>query len=195
MSNHMSVVGCHTNLDVARGGVNDALASAIGLTHISPLTLKDAPQRGSTAAGEEDTQESLLSYGFGRIGQMEPAMNGDAFLQHLFDALSISSLAVAGRLPATIATVAVCGGSGSDLAEKAYLKGADVYLTGEVKHSTARWAEASNFCVIDAGHFATENPVVETLADILQTVLTENGRSLEILTAVNQKDPFVFYNR
>lgn len=195
MSKNISVIGCHTNLDVASGGVNDALANVIGLTSISPLTLKSSSKTGSAASGTKGDQESILSQGFGRIGQLKPALKSDAFLQHLFEVLSTSSLAVAGILPGTISTVAVCGGSGSDLAEKAYSRGADVYLTGEVKHSTARWAEASNFCVIDAGHFATENPVVETLSNILKTVLEENGKSIDILTAVNQKDPFIFYHR
>ena len=122
-------------------------------------------------------------------------MTGEAFIAHVQEALEMPVVGVAGRLPEKVTTVAVCGGSGSDLAEAAFLKGAQVYVTGEVKLSTARWAEASEFCIIDAGHFATENPVVAVLADILQKALAGKGWSLKVAITGQQRDPFVFYHR
>ena len=100
---------------------------------------------------------------------------------------------MAGKLPAEITTVAVCGGSGSELAETAYSCGAQVYVTGEVKHSTARWAEAAGFCIVDAGHFATENPVVESLAAVLQGILAEQNVSIPVKSSARQRNPFVFH--
>ena len=101
-------------------------------------------------------------------------------------------LRVAGRLPAEITTVAVCGGSGSELAETAYSCGAQVYVTGEVKHSTARWAEAAGFCIIDAGHFATENPVVESLVKVLEGVFLEKNISVPVQQSIRQRNPFTY---
>ena len=89
--------------------------------------------------------------------------------------------------------MAVCGGSGSDLAEAALASGAQVYVTGEVKHSTARWAEASGFCIVDAGHFATENPVVESLVKMLEDVFAEQGINVPVQSSAKQKDPFVYH--
>ena len=120
-------------------------------------------------------------------------MTGGAFVGHVQEALSAPVVRIAGRLPDEVSTVAVCGGSGSDLAEAAFLKGVQVYVTGEVKLSTARWVEAHEFCILDAGHYATENPVVAALANILQEALAEKGWSLDVVTTRQQRDPFVFY--
>ncbi len=187
MADNISVVGCHTNLDLATGGVNDVLAATLGLTDVHPLTFMSGQPR--TAASEESSQPP----GFGRWGRLSAPMTGEAFLRHVQEVLDVSVVAVAGRLPGTVSAVAVCGGSGSELAETAFLKGAQVYVTGEVKLSTARWAEASDFCVIDAGHFATENPVVAALAGILQKTMGEKGWVLDVLTTRQQQDPFIFY--
>jgi dinuclear metal center YbgI/SA1388 family protein len=184
LADRMTVIGCHTNLDLAGGGVNDVLANTVGLSDIKPLTHR------SPAIGEKD---SPLPAGFGRWGRLKPPMGGEDFLRHLLKVLSASALAVAGPLPATISTVAVCGGSGSELAEAAYLKGVQVYVTGEIKHSTARWAEACDFCVIDAGHFATENPVVRALAVVLQKIIAEKNWNLKVVTATHQHDPFRYF--
>jgi putative NIF3 family GTP cyclohydrolase 1 type 2 len=83
--------------------------------------------------------------------------------------------------------------SGEAFIEKLSEAGAQVYVTGEVKHSTARWAEAAGFCIIDGGHFATEKPVVESLADNLRRIFTARGLGLAVLTSAKQKNPFVYY--
>jgi putative NIF3 family GTP cyclohydrolase 1 type 2 len=90
-------------------------------------------------------------------------------------------------------TVAVCGGSGSELAPLAQKAGAQIYLTGEIKHSMARWAESVGFCLVDAGHFATENPMVDGLARILRLRLADHGSSVVVSTTKKQGSPFQNY--
>ena len=46
--------------------------------------------------------------------------------------------------------------------------GADCFITGEVRHHEALDALDRGCCIIEAGHFETENPVCEVLADALQ---------------------------
>jgi dinuclear metal center YbgI/SA1388 family protein len=188
MAEDMSVIGCHTNLDSAGGGVNDALALAVGLTDVQPL-IPTCIKNCDSVTGAD-----LPPVGLGRWGRLPFPMPGKEFIGQLHKTLALSSLAIAGPLPASISTVAVCGGSGSDLAEAAYAKGVQVYITGEVKHSTARWAEACDFCIIDAGHFATENPVVEALTDVLrQHFMNKKGWAPRVIAAKQQKNPFQFY--
>ena len=188
LAENISVMGCHTNLDLATGGVNDVLAATLGLTDVQPLAVMAA--QSEAAASEKSGQPN----GFGRWGRLSAPMTGEIFLHHVQDALDASVVAVAGRLPKTVSTVAVCGGSGSDLAQTAFLRGAQVYVTGEVKLSTARWAEANGFCIIDAGHFATENPVVAALAGTLQKTMAEKGWVLDVLPTRQQQNPFIFYH-
>jgi dinuclear metal center YbgI/SA1388 family protein len=189
MADNISVVGCHTNLDLATGGVNDVLAATLGLADVQPLTVMSGQPQTA------DSEKSCQPPGFGRWGRLPESMTGEAFLRHVQEVLDVSVVAVAGRLPGMVSTVGVCGGSGSDLAETAFLRGVQVYVTGEVKLSTARWAEASDFCIIDAGHFATENPVVGALVGTLQKTMAEKGWELDVLTTRQQQDPFVFYHQ
>jgi dinuclear metal center YbgI/SA1388 family protein len=181
LENEISVIGCHTNLDQAAGGVNDVLANSLGMVESRPLV----------PVGNEPDAASAI--GFGRVGRLADPLSPEAFIGYLCDFLKLPVLPVAGQLPEEISTVAVCGGSGSDLAEAAYASGAQVYVTGEVKHSTARWVEAAGFCIIDAGHFATENPVVESLVEILQGIFTENDISIPVTQSAKQQNPFVYH--
>jgi len=131
--------------------------------------------------------------GFGRIGRLAEPLSRKAFIEHLCAFFNLPALRVAGQIPEEVNTVAVCGGSGSDLAEGAFAGGAQVYVTGEVKHSTARWAEASGFSIIDAGHFATENPVVESLVKRIADVFAEQGVNVPVQPSAKQQNPFAYY--
>jgi dinuclear metal center YbgI/SA1388 family protein len=177
LAHDLAIVACHTNLDVtASGSVSDAMAARLSLENTRPLAGRESP---AAAAGT----------GLGRIGTLSAPMPAEQFLTRLFSALDCRGLHIAGPLPEMIRTVALCGGSGSELAEAARTSGADLYITGEVKHSTARWAEATGFCVIDAGHYATEQLVVPALATRLATACAAAGRPAVIKTCQSQRSP------
>ncbi len=186
LKNNIAVVACHTNLDKAYGGVSDALALKLGLTDIRALT---------TATAEQNDDSSQPQPGFGRLGRFTPVLSSDIFVERLLAALNIATVRIAGNLPKEISSVAVCPGSGSDLAETAFRAGVQVYISGEIKLSIARWAEMSGFCVVDAGHFATENVIVPAFASVLQEALADRNFSVPVRPAVNQKNPFRNYTR
>jgi dinuclear metal center YbgI/SA1388 family protein len=186
LKSEISVIGCHTNLDQAVGGVNDVLAKSLGM--VEPRALVP------TGKGQDAAENSAVSGpGFGRVGRLAETLSRKAFIERLCSFLNLPVLRVAGQIPEEINTVAVCGGSGSDLAEVAFASGAQVYVTGEVKHSMARWAEASGFCIVDAGHFATENPVVESLVKMLEDVFAEQGINVPVQPSAKQESPFAYY--
>jgi len=147
----IALIACHTNLDSAEGGVSDALARALGLNETRPL---------QTIPGHPDA-------GLGRIGSFGQPLPAREFLRRAAAITVNPALLVAGMLPETIACAAVCGGSGSEFASLARSLGAEVYLSGEIKHSTAVWARDSAFCLIDGGHWGTERLAVDILADWL----------------------------
>ncbi len=97
------------------------------------------------------------------------------FLVRVLAILTSSLRPNGGKFPEKISTVAVCGGSGSDLAPIAFHRGADVYLSAEIKHSTAIWAVENNFCIIDGTHYATEKPAVTLLVKKLKEADDRNG--------------------
>lgn len=173
----ISVIACHTNLDSAANGVSDALAKALGLFDLQPLL-----------ASPEATHSAQ---GMGRIGSFPEAIPAPTFLRHLGKALDLSSVFIAGRLPETIFTVALCGGSGSDLAPIARERGADLYITAEIKHNIARWAEEHEFCLIEGTHYGTERHAVALLAEILNTENLSHNWDITVTQTQTEHHPFV----
>jgi dinuclear metal center YbgI/SA1388 family protein len=176
----LAIIGCHTNLDKVPGGVNDMLAAQLGLVD-SRVLIPDP------AASE------LSKIGLGRIGELPAPLTFEDFTLLIREKLAIKVVKVAGTPPAEITTVALCGGSGSELAPAAMAGGAQIYVSGEIKHSMARWAESVDFCIVDCGHFATENVMVMGLAKLIRRGFAELGLAVDVLTTESQTCPFRYY--
>ena len=146
----IAVISAHTNLDIAQGGVNDALASAIGLRDCRGLELLN-----------EQTGAWL-----GRIGTLPEPLSPEAFAAHVKSCLNAASVKFAAT-PRAIHTVALCSGSGADCLDAAISAGADALLTSEVKQHEYLAAAAAGISIFDAGHFDTEDIVIEPLRDYL----------------------------
>ncbi len=165
----ISVIASHTNLDSVPEGVSGHLARSLGLQQLRPLvpSKRDCPE----------------SCGLGQIGTYSQPLSPEAFLARIEQALQPPWLLEAGPRPIQVATVAVCGGSCSDFAELSKQLGVDVFLTAEVKHSVARWAEDSGLWLLDGGHFATENPAMEPLRECLWREAEQRGWDVTIEVA------------
>lgn len=148
----IAVYSAHTNLDCAAGGVNDVLASRLKL---------------------QDTDILDDANGLGRIGVVKETTLAD-FAEFVKKALKADYLAV-GDAGKRVRRVAVCGGAGSDLIKLALAKGADTFVTGDVKYHSAQEAVFSGLNIIDAGHQPTELPVLEKLADRLSMRFAERN--------------------
>ena len=146
----IAVISAHTNLDIAQGGVNDALANAIGLSGCRGLELLN-----------EQTGAWL-----GRIGTLSEPLSPEAFAAHVKSCLHAASVKFAAA-PQAIRTVALCSGSGADCLDAAIAAGADALLTSEVKQHEYLAAAAAGISIFDAGHFDTEDIVIEPLRDYL----------------------------
>jgi dinuclear metal center YbgI/SA1388 family protein len=181
LTNRINIIACHTNLDSARKGVNDTLADALGLIDVEPL--------------KSSADSTLPGTGIGRIGNFNESQTPSRFMETIFGALSVPSVQIAGRMPDKILRVGLCGGSGSKFAEPAFAGGADVYLSAEIKHSTARWAQECDFCIIDGTHYATEQPVVRHLVAQLQLAADAQNWDIRILQTLTELPPFVIQNR
>ena len=168
----IGVIACHTNLDSIQGGVSDHLAQALGLVDTRPL----APSHG----------ECGLDCGLGRIGILPAPVDASIFLGRLRQACSPPWILEAGIRPQRITTVAVCGGSCSDQAEAAFNMGADVFVTAEVKHSVACWAKDAGLWLLDAGHFATEQPAMPIFRDMLRQHIEARSWDITVDLAVQQ---------
>ena len=136
----IAVMSFHTRLDAVEGGVNDTLASILGIRNAVPF-------------GE----------GIGRIGELDAPVSLLDFSKTVKATLRAPAVSVAdaGRM---VQRVAVLGGSGDDEIGAAIAAGADTYLSGELGYHPMTDAPDMNINLIEAGHFYTEQPVCSVLA-------------------------------
>ena len=149
LTNRLSAICMHTNLDAARGGVNDALAAACGLSDVQLLC-----EDGKYSSGEP--------YSYGRIGKLDTPVPLRDYMTMLKASLKANGLRYhnSGR---PVSKVAVVGGSGGNYLETAFDAGCDTFVTGEAKYDVFLLARELGISLIDADHFCTENVVVPVL--------------------------------
>ncbi len=151
LANGISVISMHTNLDMADGGVNDTLAKALCLKNVSKISGEDG-------------------FVF-RKGNLTEPMSADGFARFIKSKLGgVIRYIDSGK---NISCVAVLGGSGGDYWQIAKQNGADALVTADVKHSYFIDALENDFSLFDAGHFHTENVIVNELFKKLKKEIPE----------------------
>ncbi|MHB1458830.1 MAG: Nif3-like dinuclear metal center hexameric protein, partial [Armatimonadota bacterium] len=95
--------------------------------------------------------------------------------------LDVEETRAVGDPDAMLERVALMGGGGGGEIEIAKSAGADVYVTGDVKHSQFLHAQAIGLNVIDATHFHTERPGMQALAHRLSDLLMTSGVAVEYI--------------
>jgi dinuclear metal center YbgI/SA1388 family protein len=267
----------HTNADVARPGVSDALADAMGLADVVPLSERAVPADKLVTfvppADVDRVVDALAAAGAGVIGEYErcaylgegtgtfqpgpaarPTIGTPGVIEvvpetrlemvlprrlraqvvavlraaHPYEepAFDVYPLAEAGagaglgrigtlaaprrladfaaevarRLPDTVGgvratgdrlvqRVAVCGGSGGDLAFDAAQAGADVFVTADLRHHPASEA-ADAIALVDAAHWATEWPWLAQASKRLSDRLEASGVTVETAVSSQVTDPW-----
>ena len=148
----------HTNLDCAPEGVNDTLANVLGLSN----TVVIAP-KGTTTDGKQ--------WGLMRIGDV-PTQSLETFLDSVKKSLNCDGLRYVDSNK-RVKRVAVGGGAcGSEL-QDAIDAGCDTFITSDVKYNQFWNAKEVGINLIDAGHFHTENPVCNVLAQKLASAFPD----------------------
>ncbi|MCD7838962.1 MAG: Nif3-like dinuclear metal center hexameric protein [Clostridiales bacterium] len=151
---HIAAICCHTCLDACPGGVNDVLAELCGLTDVGQLE-----QMGVDGQGRP--------YGIGRVGRLSASESLADYLQRLKQTLHPNGLRYydAGR---PVQRVAVGGGSCGSMLELAVKAGCDTFVTADLKYDHFLVAKDYGINLIDAGHYPTENPVMQRVTEWLQ---------------------------
>jgi len=143
----VAALSFHTRLDAAEGGVNDVLAALLSLKDVKPF----APE-GEPACG--------------RIGKLGEPVDVATFSRTVCRLLDAPAINVIGE--GNIQTVAVLGGEGGDFVDAARAAGADLFLAGRIGYHRMLDAAEDGLCVMEAGHFYTERPVLSHLAALVK---------------------------
>jgi len=104
--------------------------------------------------------------GIGRIANLKSEMELDSFLDKIKEVYELDLIKVV-KAKKKIKRIALCSGSGADFIKDAHFKGADLYLTGDVKFHEAQTAEELGMSLVDFGHYGSEKFVKELLFEQL----------------------------
>lgn len=163
---NLSAICMHTNLDVTKGGVNDALVEALELVDPGPLA--------------ED--------GIGRVGTLPAAMLLTAFAARVNERLHCNGLRYcdAGK---PVSRVAVGGGACVDYLKQALAAGCDTFVTSDVGYHDFQNAQNQGVNLLDAGHFPTEN----VICPVLIRYLREQFPALTVLQSQVHREIIQYY--
>lgn len=125
-------------------------------------------------------ENKIAFAGLGRVGTLPAKVMFDELVEAVKAVLALEVVRVAGAVSGPVKTVAVCGGAGGSFIRKAYEAGADCFVTGDIKYHEAQEAVELGIAVIDAGHFATEQPVVSSLVARLNEWARHGGWEINI---------------
>ncbi len=147
----VAVAAAHTNLDAADdgAGTSDPVVTLLELTDVIGLCPPAAP--GSRALG--------------RVGDLPDAIPLRELAGRIGAGLPSPAIRFSGPADRSIRRVAVLGGSGASAVGDAIAAGADVLVTGDVRHHTALDALELGLALIDAGHHATEAAAMPVFAE------------------------------
>jgi dinuclear metal center YbgI/SA1388 family protein len=121
--------------------------------------------------------------GLGRAGAVDP-IDRKALIQKIKIALGVSHLLVAGKIDGEVKRVAVGAGACGDLYKDAIASGADLYLTGEMRHHDAI-AAGRKITVVCALHSNSERITLKMLSAKLNELA-----GFEALVSDADRDPF-----
>ncbi|MDR1545375.1 MAG: Nif3-like dinuclear metal center hexameric protein [Deltaproteobacteria bacterium] len=161
-----------------------------------PRALKGRVERAVRAAHpyEEPAVEffdlETAEHGFGLVGRWRPPRRPEAAEAFLAERLGPDGL-WAGPPPGEISIVALMPGSGGSYGPAALKAGAQLLITGDVGHHQALWAAEAGLPILSAGHFETERPGLERLAEALTGLLAaEAAGSGPELIVLPERPPF-----
>ncbi len=182
----------HTNADKAVGGVNDALAAALGLVDVRPLVpdADDLLPPGHAQAGRTGT---------GRVGLLSTPLTLAEFVDLVAESLpeTVSGVRAAGDPLRLIAAVALCGGAGDAELTSATLAGADAYLTSDLRHHVVseHIADPRAPAVVEVAHWAGEWPWLPNAAQLINAAVAAGRLAGSVTTTVSwlRTDPWTIH--
>ncbi len=112
-------------------------------------------------------KNAWMGAGSGIIGRLDVPEAERDFLQRIkrtFEAGCVRHTRLSGR---PVRTVALCGGAGAFLLPRAVSRGADVFLTGEVKYHE-HLAYGNDILIAEIGHYESEQYTKELIYSIIR---------------------------
>ena len=166
LENWISIYSAHTNLDSAPGGLTDEVCKKLNLSSFGNL-------------------EGNL----GRICHTEKGTCAKSLCEKIKKEFGIDKLFSTFKADREVKTVAVCNGGGGSLSDAALSLGADVYISGDLKHHEVSALKVSdNIDFIEMRHFDSEKIVTSLLKNRLYKAF---GNKVEIFISSEEESPLL----
>ena len=166
----ITIYASHTNLDNVSKGVNMRIADILGLTDVKPL------------------DEQPDGNGAGIIGSFKEPLTEQQLLALIKNKFGVACIRHNAELGRRISRMAVCGGAGAFLTDKAVEQGADAFMTGEIGYHRF-FGYDGVIKLIETGHFESEQFTVDLIADILK----KSFPALKVVKTANKTNPINYY--
>ena len=153
VKNDIALYSAHTNLDVARGGINDYLAKILDL--------------GDTEVVDAVCEYEGKIHGYGRKATLQNPLSLGEILEKCKTSLDLDGCKFVGDEKDMISTVVVNTGGGADIIGMCIGNGVDLVITGDIKYNVARSAYENGMKLVDIGHFDTEKIVMDFFIEFL----------------------------
>jgi len=175
----IAVYAAHTSLDCAPEGLNAILARRIGLTDLVPLVAASSEQMAPHA-------------GLGRIGRLATPMTLRQFAEEIKKEFNLGILKICGDPQLEIRHAALCSGGGSSVLNDFLASDAQVFVSGDLRYHDARTVADCRRGLIDLGHFASEQIMIDAVARQLQNIARSSHWALTIEPCHIERDPFQY---
>ena len=163
-ANNLTIYSMHTNFDTGRGGMNDALTSALGLKDVY--------------IPENDIMM--------RIGYLENEMEIHDFARLAKEKLNVDYGLLIAKGKPTIKKVGIIGGGGSRSYVVAKDEGADIYISGDAPHHVRRDIVNDGYNYLDLPH-----EIEKIFMPAMKKLLLEMDDTLDIIIVDHEKLPEV----
>lgn len=155
VKNDIAIYAIHTNIDNAyKDGVSAKIAEKLGLKNLKILDPKN-----NTSVIEK--------WGTGIIGDLPDPMKEKDFLLFMKEILKLKCVKHTKILNRPISKIAICGGSGSFLLQKAKIASADVFISADFKYHEFFDSE-DEILIADIGHYESEIFTLELIFEKLR---------------------------
>lgn len=170
----IAVYSPHTGYDSAVEGINQQLAEMFQLKQIAPL-------RPDVNVETDDA----VAIGAGRYGTLGKPTQLSELIETIKRQLKIDSLQFVGSDLAMVERVGIACGSAAEFLSDAARAGCQLFITGEARFHSALEAVSLDMNMVLVGHYASERPAVERLADTISTALPQ----LTVWPSESESDP------
>jgi len=135
----------------------------------------------------ENLDNKFEEVGSGMVGELEEEMPAEEFMSYLKNRMGLKVIRHTAN-GGGIKKIAVCGGSGSFLLDKAKAAGADIFITADFKYHEFFDAEGT-IVIADIGHYESEVYTKELFYELL----TDKFPNIALASAETSTNPIVYH--